>query len=50
VYRVAGDRSLARQFLHAARLAVPYPFCGEPVEGESPLNDDLGATLARPRQ
>jgi 23S rRNA pseudouridine1911/1915/1917 synthase len=53
---VAGDpvygvpeAGLARQFLHAARLAFPHPVTGERVEAESPLPDDLAAVLERLR-
>jgi 23S rRNA pseudouridine1911/1915/1917 synthase len=46
VYGVPGDLGLARQFLHAARLAFPHPVTGEQVEVESPLPDDLEAALA----
>jgi 23S rRNA pseudouridine1911/1915/1917 synthase len=45
VYGLAGDLGLARQFLHAARLAFPHPFGGAPVEVESPLPADLAAAL-----
>ena len=41
------DPSLARQFLHAERLAFPHPFTGERVEVESPLPVELQAVLAR---
>jgi 23S rRNA pseudouridine1911/1915/1917 synthase len=40
-YGVAGDLGLGRQFLHAARLAFPHPFSGEPVDVESALPPDL---------
>jgi len=43
------DLELARQFLHAARLAFPHPITGERVETESPLPDDLAAALERAR-
>ncbi|HEV8249919.1 MAG TPA: RluA family pseudouridine synthase [Gaiellaceae bacterium] len=46
VYGVPGDLGLARQFLHAARLAFPHPFTGDRVEVESPLPEDLEAALA----
>ncbi|HEY7018625.1 MAG TPA: RluA family pseudouridine synthase [Gaiellaceae bacterium] len=36
---------LARQFLHAGRLAFPHPVTGERVEAESPLPDDLARYL-----
>jgi 23S rRNA pseudouridine1911/1915/1917 synthase len=45
VYGVGGDLGLARQFLHAARLAFPHPFEGRAVEVSSPLPDDLEAAL-----
>jgi 23S rRNA pseudouridine1911/1915/1917 synthase len=37
------DPGLARQFLHATRLAFPHPFTGEPVDVESALPSDLAA-------
>jgi 23S rRNA pseudouridine1911/1915/1917 synthase len=46
-YGTAGLYGLARQFLHAARLAFPHPVTGEPVDVHSPLPDDLSAALAR---
>jgi 23S rRNA pseudouridine1911/1915/1917 synthase len=49
VYGVEGDLGLERQFLHAARLAFPHPFTGEPVEAESPLPADLQAALEEAR-
>ncbi len=49
VYGVEGDLGLARQFLHAARLAFPHPFTSEPVEAESPLPPDLQAALEEAR-
>ena len=48
-YGVQGDLGLERQFLHAARLAFPHPFAGEPVEAESPLPPDLQAALEEAR-
>jgi 23S rRNA pseudouridine1911/1915/1917 synthase len=48
-YGVEGDLGLERQFLHAARLAFPHPFSGEPVECESPLPPDLQAALEEAR-
>ena len=48
-YGVEGDLGLERQFLHAARLAFPHPFAGEPVEAESPLPPDLQAALEEAR-
>jgi 23S rRNA pseudouridine1911/1915/1917 synthase len=41
------EPQLARQFLHAWRLAFPHPVTGEPLETESPLPRDLQAALAR---
>jgi 23S rRNA pseudouridine1911/1915/1917 synthase len=49
LYGVAGDLGLSRQFLHAARLAFPHPFTGEPVEAVSALPPDLVAALAAAR-
>jgi 23S rRNA pseudouridine1911/1915/1917 synthase len=49
VYGRARELGLERQFLHAARLAFPHPFTGEPVETESPLPADLIGALARAR-
>jgi 23S rRNA pseudouridine1911/1915/1917 synthase len=46
VYGVA-DPSLARQFLHAARLAFPHPFTGERLDLASPLPAELAAYLER---
>jgi 23S rRNA pseudouridine1911/1915/1917 synthase len=42
-----GDLGLARQFLHAARLAFAHPVTGEPVDVSSPLPPDLQAVLDR---
>jgi 23S rRNA pseudouridine1911/1915/1917 synthase len=39
------DARLARQFLHAARLAFTHPLTGERVEAEAPLPPDLQAYL-----
>ena len=44
-YGTAGEYGLARQFLHAARLAFEHPVTGEPVDVSSPLPDDLVAAL-----
>jgi 23S rRNA pseudouridine1911/1915/1917 synthase len=41
------EPELGRQFLHAARLAFPHPFGGEPVDVESPLPPELAAFLDR---
>jgi 23S rRNA pseudouridine1911/1915/1917 synthase len=48
-YGVPGDLGLARQFLHATRLAFTHPLTGERVEVESPLPPDLSAALAAAR-
>jgi len=48
-YGAAGRHGLARQFLHAARLAFPHPVGGAAVEVSSPLPADLAAALARAR-
>lgn len=44
-YGGAGAFGLARQFLHAARLAFAHPFTGAPVEVRSPLPADLQEAL-----
>ncbi|MEZ5099480.1 MAG: RluA family pseudouridine synthase [Thermoleophilia bacterium] len=49
VYGRPDELGLARQFLHARRVAFPHPFTGVPVEVESSLPDDLEAALARAR-
>jgi 23S rRNA pseudouridine1911/1915/1917 synthase len=49
VYGIEGDLGLERQFLHAAHLAFPHPFTGDPVECDSPLPDDLENALAEAR-
>jgi 23S rRNA pseudouridine1911/1915/1917 synthase len=49
VYGIPHDLGLARQFLHAARLAFPHPFSAEEVEVESGLPPDLAEALARAR-
>ena len=41
---------LARQFLHAHRLAFAHPASGEPLSFESPLPEDLAAALDQARQ
>ncbi len=38
---------LRRMFLHAARLALPHPLSGAPVELESPLPDELSSFIAQ---
>ncbi|HWH96152.1 MAG TPA: RluA family pseudouridine synthase [Baekduia sp.] len=48
-YGHAGRLGLARQFLHAERLAFSHPVTGEPVAVESPLPADLAAALGRAR-
>ena len=45
VYGVPDDLGLARQFLHAGRLAFPHPFDDTPVEVESDLPPELGRAL-----
>jgi len=45
VYGVADDLGLARQFLHAARLAFPHPFEGREVDVSSPLPSELEGAL-----
>jgi 23S rRNA pseudouridine1911/1915/1917 synthase len=45
VYGRPRELGLARQFLHAARLAFEHPFTGERVEVESPLPPDLQLAL-----
>ena len=45
VYGVGGDLGLARQFLHARRLAFEHPFTSERVEARSELPSDLAAAL-----
>jgi 23S rRNA pseudouridine1911/1915/1917 synthase len=47
VYGIPGDLGLARQFLHAARLAFVHPFTREPIEVEAPLPEDLAAALEK---
>lgn len=44
-YGRAGAYGLARQFLHAARLAFEHPVTGAPISVESPLPGDLAAAL-----
>ncbi len=46
-YGSSGDLGLARQFLHAARLAFAHPVTGAPMDVGSPLPPDLAAVLAR---
>jgi 23S rRNA pseudouridine1911/1915/1917 synthase len=48
-YGAAGDLGLARQFLHAARLAFDHPVTGVRVDVSSPLPPDLEEALARAR-
>jgi 23S rRNA pseudouridine1911/1915/1917 synthase len=45
VYGIAGDLGLARQFLHAARLAFPHPMDGSPVDVVSALPPELAPAL-----
>ena len=49
VYGVTPDLGLARQFLHAARLAFMHPVTGEPIDVESPLPPVLADALERAR-
>jgi 23S rRNA pseudouridine1911/1915/1917 synthase len=49
VYGVPGDLGLARQFLHARRLAFEHPFTSERIEATSALPADLAAALAAAR-
>jgi 23S rRNA pseudouridine1911/1915/1917 synthase len=49
VYGRPGELGLARQFLHAARLAFAHPFTDQPVVVESPLPAELNAALERGR-
>jgi 23S rRNA pseudouridine1911/1915/1917 synthase len=46
-YGTAGQLGLARQFLHAARLAFVHPVTGAPLDVSSPLPPDLQAVLDR---
>jgi 23S rRNA pseudouridine1911/1915/1917 synthase len=46
-YGTGPRHGLARQFLHAARLAFPHPVSGAPLEVTSDLPPDLAAALAR---
>jgi 23S rRNA pseudouridine1911/1915/1917 synthase len=46
-YGGAGRHGLARQFLHAARLAFDHPVSGARIELRSPLPADLAAALER---
>ena len=48
-YGAAGDLGLARQFLHAHRLAFRHPVTSEEIDLESPLPQDLAAALQRAR-
>jgi 23S rRNA pseudouridine1911/1915/1917 synthase len=42
-----GELGLARQFLHAARLAFAHPVTGAPLDVTSPLPPELSAALGR---
>jgi 23S rRNA pseudouridine1911/1915/1917 synthase len=44
-YGVRDAYGLSRQFLHAARLALPHPVTGEALDLTSPLPDDLARAL-----
>jgi 23S rRNA pseudouridine1911/1915/1917 synthase len=50
VYGAPGDLGLARQFLHATRLAFRHPVTGEEIDVESPLPPDLAVALERARR
>ena len=45
-YGTAGSFGLARQFLHAARLAFTHPVTGEAIDVRSELPEDLRRALA----
>ena len=49
-YGTAGLLGLARQFLHAARLAFVHPVTGEHLEFSSPLPEDLQTALRAAEQ
>jgi 23S rRNA pseudouridine1911/1915/1917 synthase len=49
LYGTAERYGLARQFLHAHRLAFPHPVTGEELDIRSPLPDDLRDALTRAR-
>jgi 23S rRNA pseudouridine1911/1915/1917 synthase len=49
-YGTAGEYGLARQFLHAARLAFEHPVTGAQVDVHSALPADLAAALERAEQ
>ena len=49
-YGTAGEYGLARQFLHAARLAFEHPVTRAQVDVHSPLPADLAAALERAEQ
>jgi 23S rRNA pseudouridine1911/1915/1917 synthase len=48
-YGVRGRYGLARQFLHAQRLAFTHPVTGQALDLRSPLPGDLAAALALAR-
>jgi len=48
-YGGVGQFGLARQFLHASRLAFAHPVTLQPLELRSPLPEDLQAALDRAR-
>lgn len=48
-YGMANDLGLARQFLHAHRLAFRHPVTSEEIDLRSPLPRDLDAALSRAR-
>ena len=49
-YGRAGAFGLARQFLHAARLAFAHPITGAAIAVQSPLPEDLRSALQRARR
>jgi 23S rRNA pseudouridine1911/1915/1917 synthase len=49
-YGIAGEYGLARQFLHAARLAFEHPVTGASVDVRSALPADLTEALERARE
>ena len=46
-YGRAGLLGLARQFLHAERLAFDHPVSGAPIDVRAPLPEDLATALGR---
>jgi 23S rRNA pseudouridine1911/1915/1917 synthase len=50
VYGHGPELGLARQFLHARRLAFTHPETGEEIDIRSPLPDELASALDRARE